>query len=273
MKRIAFLLGAAALLLLSACSGLVPAAEPTPAPSLAPTETGTPTATIVWFPPTSTPTPRPPVEPSPTLEMRPGLGNLLLADNFDQPALWDTIVSATANLIVERNRLTLTVVGAPNRMLTSLRSEPALGSFYAEVNARLSLCKGADQYGMLFRVSSEGDFYRYVLSCRGETRLERVRGGTSFPLQDWKPSGSAPRGSPGEVRLGVWASGSEMRFFLNDEYQFSVVDRVFSDGRLGMFVRPEGANAMTVVFSDLVVYSVAYASPTPSPTPAGTKTP
>ena len=80
-------------------------------------------------------------------------------------------------------------------------------------------------------------------------------------------------GVPGLVKMGVWASGSEMRFFLNGRYQFSVIDPLFRTGSLGFYVNSVSPDGMNINFSNLVVYSVDYVSPTPSLTPSKTPTP
>jgi len=251
------------LVALTACASLLsgsPTALP-PSPT-APLPTFTLTPTIVWFPPTATNTPLPTVAITPTLEQRSGLGEVLFSDNFEVSELWNTAVSNAASAIVERNRLTL-AISKPGTTILSLRKEPVLRDFYAEVTASLSLCRGRDAYGLLVRVMSSGDFYRYVLNCNGQTRLERVRSGQSYPAQDWLLSGDAPTGAPGEVKLGVWALGAEMRFFLNDRYQFTVRDPLFWQGTLGVFAQSVGSNPVTVSFSSLAVYAVSAASPTP----------
>ena len=251
-----------ALLGLTACAGLFPppvTTTPIPTSTLS-AQTETPT--ILWFPPTETNTPIPTQIVIPTPEERPGLGEVLFADNFDAPELWDTAVSNAASAIVERNRLTL-AISKPGIPILSLRKEPMLRDFYAEVAASLSLCRGKDQYGLLVRVQSGSDYYRYAVNCAGQARLERVRSGQPYPLQDWLPSGDAPPGAPGEVKIGVWAVGAEMRFFLNDRYQFTVRDPLFWQGMLGVFAQSAGADPLTVSFSELVVYAVSYASPTP----------
>jgi len=257
-------LSASLLAALTACSGFFPTPKPTPSPLPTATATATVTPTIVWFPPTETNTPIPTQIVVPTPEERPGLGEVLFSDNFDQPELWNTADSNTASAIVERNRLTL-AISKPGFAILSLRKEPSLGDFYAEITASLSLCRGRDQYGLLVRVSSAGDYYRYAVNCAGQVRLERVRSGQPYPVQDWLPSGDAPPGAPGEVKIGVWAVGSEMRFFLNDRYQFTVRDPLFWQGMLGVFVQSAGADPLTVSFSELVVYAVSNPSPTATP--------
>ncbi len=116
------------------------------------------------------------------------------------------------------NRLSLAV--QPGYYLSSMRRELPLSDFYAEITARPSLCRGDDNYGVIAR-GVGSSFYRFVLTCNGEIRAERISGGTRLPIYDPVPSGDVAR-PPQEVRIGIWAVGEEMRLFLNDRYQFSV---------------------------------------------------
>jgi len=270
MKLTFFCRGMLLLVFLAACSGLSPAPTLTPTP-VPPTET--PTATIVWFPPTNTPTPFPTQTILPTPEQRPGLGDLLFTDSFDQPDLWSTSLGSQASATVTRNRLTLSIPGQGPVSITSLRSQPTLGDFYAEATVKLSLCGGKDQFGMIFRAAPGAKYYRFTVSCDGQARIERSLSGSNQPLIDWLPSGDAPIAAPAEVKLGIWAVGSEMHFFLNDNYQFAARDPVLHTGTIGFFVYANGATPITASFSDLSVYSVVYVSPTPSLIPSRTPIP
>jgi hypothetical protein len=115
---------------------------------------------------------------------------------------------------------------------------------------------GLDEYGLLIRYNSPVDFYRFSLSCDGRTRLDKLVGGVASSPQPWLGSTSIPTAAPSFSRLGVWAVGSEMRFFINDEYQFSVKDPVLSRGMIGVFARSGGETAVTVSYSDLVVFQI-----------------
>ncbi len=258
------------LVFLTACSGIFPAQPPTPTPI---SGTETPTATIVWFPATVTPTTflTPTILATP--EHRPGLGDLLFTDTFDKPSLWTTSVTTWATASVARNRLILSISGQGPVSIISLRSQPTLGDFYAEVSVKLSLCESRDQFGMIFRAAPGDNYYRFVIGCDGQTRLERSLSGSNSPLLDWLPSGDAPIAAPADIKLGVWAVSDEMRFFLNDHFQFTVNDPVLHNGTLGFFAYAGGAEPITVSFMDLSVYSVSYVSPTPSPIPSITPTP
>ncbi len=235
----------------------------------------TPSPTIVWFPPTSTWTPFPTPVASPTVEGRPGLGVETFSDDFSEPKSWQGAKpesDGSNSIIVNRNRLTL-AINLPPATLFSLRNDLQLRNFYAEVNVSVNRCEGGDAYGMLFRAAGNQDSYRYVLACNGQLRVERLQAGKVNILQDWLPSGDVPSGAPGEVRLGIWAAGVELRFFLNGRYQFSVIDPVFHNGTLGLFVNAASPSGMNISFSELAVYDVSYVSPTPSATPRKTPTP
>ncbi len=262
------LLTLALLLTLNACAAL--SHRPTTATPRPPTQPPTPTATVLWFPPSATPSPRPTFIPSPTKEMLIGIGPLIFRDTFTSSQAWTTAASDEGSAAISRRRLTLAV--QPGVYLTSLQKELTVSDFYAEITARPSLCRGADEYGLLVRASAVA-YYRYALACDGTVRLERISVNERHILVPPVPSGDAPRGAPGEVRLGVWAAGAEMRFFLNGRYQFSATDSNLPSGTLGVFVRSNGETPVTVAFSDLVVYAVSYATPTPTPTPTQTPRP
>ncbi len=44
-------------------------------------------------------------------DQRPGLGDLLFADTFDQPDLWNTATSSLASASVSRNQLNMSISG------------------------------------------------------------------------------------------------------------------------------------------------------------------
>ncbi|MGZ6345992.1 MAG: hypothetical protein ACXWNC_00265 [Anaerolineales bacterium] len=257
------------LVFLAACSA--PPAAPTETIALVP-DTQTATPTIIWFPATDTPTFFPTQTLLSTQDLRPGLGELLFLDNFDQADLWNTSKSDTTSVTVTRNQLLLSISGSGPLTVFSLRSQPFLADFYAEATVTLSLCGGKDQFGMLFRAAFGDSYYRFVITCDGQTRLERMVSGSLVPLNAWLSSGDAPIAAPAEVKLGVWAAGSEMRFFLNDHLQFTFRDTALHNGTLGFYIFADGVAPITASFSELSAYPVVYVSPVPSLTPSRTPT-
>jgi len=236
---------------------------------------GSPTVTIDWFPATATWTPFPTAEPSATPQLLPGLGTQVYRDDFNDLKIWSLAKAQSSggnSIILNGNLLTL-AINVPPATLFSLNNELALTNFYAEMTVSANRCFGTDTYGLLFRAASGAYTYRFLLNCMGKVRVEQTRGGRTVPLQDWVPSGDAPPGAPGQVKMGIWAAGVEMRFFLNGRYQFSIVDPVFKNGSLGVYANATSPDGMNIGFSELIIDSVAYVSPTPTVTPSKTPLP
>ena len=232
---------------------------PIPVPTPISTETATPaptlTPTVIWFPPTATHTAIPTLGLTQTSLSHIPTGQVLLQDNFRDISLWITGNPGNGTVALGIDELSL-VITQPKSYLFSFRNEPIFSDFYLELTANPSLCAGLDEYGILFRYNSPADFYRYSLSCDGKTRLDKVVNGTAYSPQPWLESISVPRAVPTSLRMGVWVSGSEMQFYIDEGYQFTVTDRSLNDGLIGVFIRSTAENAVTVSFSDLVVYQV-----------------
>ena len=223
--------------------------------------TATITPTIVWFPPTATPTAFPTPVITPTADMRPTLGRILLEDDFSDPNSWTSSQSADGSVALGLNELTI-AIGEMNAYLYSLRQEPPFTDFYLEITANTSLCHGLDEYGVLFRVSPNIDYYRFSLSCNGQMRLDRIVDGKASSPQPWLMSGAVPPGAPSSARIGIAALGDALSFFVNGRYQFSVHDPLLTSGGLGVFARSANEMAVTVNFTDLVVSEIL-SSPAP----------
>ena len=166
---------------LSAC---MPAEIPSPVfeNTLTPTQTSIPTATIEWFPATATPTMVSTSPRTPTPEYRPDVGAVLLRDDFLGSGSWTLGKTSSGNIALGINELTI-AIAEPKAYDYSVRQEPILADFYLEITTSPTLCQGEDQYGILLRMSSPGDFYRFALSCDGRVRLDRIVQGTATSPQ------------------------------------------------------------------------------------------
>lgn len=241
----------AAGVLLAGCFVPVVVEEPTPEP-LEPTPTAS--ETPVWFPATPTPSPFPTPIVNPTADMRPGIGELLLEDDFSEAVFWSTSSDADASAQVSNGRLTL-VLKSTRSYLVSTRSSPVFRDAYVELTATTNFCQGEDEYGLVLRAQN-GDHFRFALSCDGRAKVDRFYNGALTRQVGWVSSGAIPSLAPSSTRLGVWSAGGQMHFFVNDFYLFSVTDSQLFQGTLGAFVHTSGARDVSVGFSTLKVWQV-----------------
>lgn len=253
MKVLLSILGIS--LLLSACS-MAPGQISTPILLTdTPIPVATVTATPVWFPPTATSSPFPTPVILPTEDMGPKTGKILYEDDFSSQTGWTLSQTQDGSVAYGKEELTI-AIGETNAYLFSVHEQPEFGDFYLEIVAQPSMCRNLDEYGVLFRVSPTSDYYRFSLSCDGQVRLDRIIGGQASSPQPWMLSGAVPPGAPSSSTLGVAAIGSDFQFFVNGQYQFSISDPLLTSGGVGVFARSTNNQAVTVNFSNLVVYEV-----------------
>jgi len=229
--------------------------SPTSTPQL-PTATLTSTPTIVWFPPTNTPTLRPTQPQTPTPDSRSSLVTLLYEDDFSDPAAWTTYETANSKVTIANDHITL-ALNQPEGLIYGFRTEPQLTDFYAELTASPNFCQAEDEYGLMVRVNGTRlNHYRLILTCDGRVSATRVVNNRGNVIMDWQTHPLVPTAFPRSTRLAVWAQGAEIRFFINDFLLFSVSDTIIPQGSLGVFVRANGGSAISVNFSDLQVFEL-----------------
>ena len=192
---------------------------------------------------------------TPTLDLRPQVGALLWSDDFRDPKTWILGRTSRTSIALGQQELTL-AMDNPGAYLYTLRQSTVLGDFFLEITASPSLCRGADEYGLLLRVSEANEFYRFSLSCNGEVRLDKYFNGKASSPHPPELSGAVLPGAPSSARIGVWAHGRELRFYAGGEYQFTINDPSLPSGGLGLFIRSNTDSPLTVTFSDLKVYEV-----------------
>jgi hypothetical protein len=240
----------------SGCAPLAPSETPTPTATQ--TQTLTPSPTIDWFPATQTPTlaPLPSQTPLPTIEsQREGIAALLIDDDFSDDSLWQTSQSAAGNVAYGTEALTL-AVAAQNASLSSLSQHVLPENFYLEFSMQISLCQPEDQIGVLFWHLNDGDYYRLLLTCSGQYRLELIQGGQSVVIHNWETASQMNLSMPATNRIGLWAGEGRFQFYIDDVFQFEERIAENRTGALGFFARTIEGSAMTIRFSDLQIYRV-----------------
>jgi hypothetical protein len=244
------------LILVTGCSGIrTPESLPS-TPTV--TETTIPTPTIDWFPATTTPTYIPSTTPTLAIIIegqQQGIKEMLINDDFSDPSLWQTSQNSTGNVAFGNQNLTL-AVASQGSSLSSLSQHELPPNFYLEITIQTSLCQPQDQVGMNFWYQSSSDFYRLLINCAGQYRLELIQGGLSYVLRNWESATQIQPGAPASNRVGIWAYQGQLELYFNDAFQ--IEERVALDrsGGLSVFARSIESSAMTVKFSDLRIFRV-----------------
>jgi len=244
------------IMLLGACSSFDVAYTPEPSPTA--TQTLEPTATIDWFPRTATPSPTPFYTPT-AVALQPdrpeGIGEVIIRDDFSDTSLWSTGSSPAGNIVYGDKSLSLAVAGNKST-LTSTSQHSLPSNFFLEVNVNVALCTPGDQYSLLFWWTPEGAAHKLLLSCEGSLRMERLTGNGGQVLQDWDVASRMMPGSPATHKVGILARGGEVSIYVNDRYQFQVRTQPDYIGGLGVQARAGGDTAVTIAFSNMVVYEI-----------------
>ena len=244
------------LILISGCN-ILPT-EATLTPTTAPTQTGTPTPTIDWFP--ATPTPTLQIESSPTPQptqtgQRQGVTELLVDDNFTDQSLWETYQSSSGNVAYGNQNLSL-AVSQGEASLSSVSQHALPANFYLEVTIQTALSQPSDQIGIVFWRQSSGDYYRLLLDSAGQYRLEVAQGGQNIVVHNWETATQMELGTQAENRLGLYVQEGQFQLYINDVFQFT--EQIARDrmGELAFFARTINGSAMTIRFSDLKIFQV-----------------
>jgi hypothetical protein len=255
-------------LLLAGMIGGCVVASPSPTPTAAiPSPTGT-----VAFPtliPTSTSTPG--ASPTPTVDPRADVGALLLSEPFDDGADWVLAQSVSGGSSVESGRLSISVREA-RAFQFATRQGDSYGDVLVEVDVYTELCAPGDEFGLMFRVNSLGEHYRFVIGCDGAARASRALEAGSRALTWWIPNASILPASPVHNHLALHARGDTFRFFVNDVEIFVVRDVSLASGRIGLLARAGSTGQVSVSFDDLIIRALegdrsptATTGPTPIP--------
>jgi len=249
MKKLWILLP---VLLLVACYVVVPEVPvPTPTETIIPS----PSETIEWFPPSSTPEPFSTTAVNPTQEIRSEIGEVIFKDDFDSPEDWTVPQSAKGQINVSGGEINI-IINEPKALMFGTLEKPDLADFYAEITANPVLCSGGDEYGFLFRTFGWDQYYRLTVTCNGEVRMDKLVNGELTNLYPPTRSGSVPVGAPSISKLEILTMRDEIRVFINGDPQFTVFDQDLKVGSFGVYARSAGETAVTVSFSELIVREV-----------------
>lgn len=116
-------------------------------------------------------------------------------------------------------------------------------------------CKAGDNWGLIFRMKDNANFYMFGVSCDGKYRLLKRVDGAWETLIDFTDSDAIADLGQRNV-LGVRAVGNQISLYANDQFLITVADGTFAEGVIGMYVGSRLTPDLTVTFDDIAVYTI-----------------
>jgi hypothetical protein len=244
---------AAALLLVALLPACAPVPiQPTPTPSPLP-----PTMTATFPFPTLSPTATERGLATPTQPPGPldSAGDIVYQSDFSQGNGWPLGQDPTGAVSLIEGNLSVVL---PRALLTrEVRSPaPARSDFILDVTAQTELCRGLDEYGVVFRQLDEEGSLRFTLTCQGGIRLRRIQVGSSRALVPFEDQTLAANpGAPADNRITVRVRGTALAFYVNGALVLQASDPEPQSGFVGLIVTSAADSAQTtVLFHDLTLY-------------------
>lgn len=239
-------------ILLSSCVNSTLTPYPTQADS-SPTPTPTPTFAIPTIAASETLTPSPP--PSATPDPQAGLGEVIFLDDFSENLGWDLGEDGTGATSIRQGKMIITLHESSGFRYALAPVQP-LANFYLEVEVRPELCQPDDEFGILFRLNAQFEYYRFALNCGGQTKVNRSLQNGARALMPLTNTAAAIAGPMAKNILAVRASGDQFRIWINGVEIFNLRDLSLQSGLVGLFVRTGRGNQATVSFDNFLLREI-----------------
>lgn len=238
--------------LIYACSVSVPTPTIT-APAVTGTPSPTPTFIIPTLIPTATRTPEP--TRSPTPDHLQELGDTLYSQSFLTGSGWNLTRDNFGGTSIQDGELIL-VVSQENTFRFITAPGQDLQDFYIQVDVRISICETQDEFGVIFRITPDNDYYRFALNCEGQALVFRLFEGSGYNIIPRSENTLFLPVLTRPITIGIRAQRDQFYFFINDIEVFNVKDVELKSGEVGLFARTVSGNLVTVHFDDLLIRSL-----------------
>jgi hypothetical protein len=192
----------------------------------------------------------------------PGRGSIIFQEQFTagQTGNWFTEVDSQGQSLISDGRMTIRV-DAPQTSQFSTLQTPILADFDAELDATLLEGSLSSAYGLLFRMQSSQEFYRFAITGNGQYVVEkRLADGSWVRLTetaDWQDSSLINLGYNNPNRLRVVANGANLFFYINNELVAQVADGSYGRGLLALEAGTFNQPGTRAAFDNLVIREVS----------------
>lgn len=180
----------------------------------------------------------------------------LFADTFTAGSSGDWLIEGDelGQSAIINDQMLISVNAANTLQFTTLTA-PLFTDFTLVVDAAILSGDPQSTYGVLFRMQSPQQFYRFELMGTGKYMLERrdADGSWTRLLPDWADAPAINTGLNAVNRLQVEARGPNIAVSVNDQLLFRTVDNAYTIGTIGLDAGTFGATNLQVAFDNLVV--------------------
>lgn len=134
--------------------------------------------------------------------------------------------------------------------------EPAPSDFYLELDVRYRETPGHAMSGVLFRMGSGLNYYRFAFSPTGTYSLVKRVDGAWELLTEWNASDMPETADRDVNRLGILAEGSRIALFANDELVGVAEDDSLVQGDIALAVVTYDAGNVEVEFDNVTLWDL-----------------
>ena len=187
----------------------------------------------------------------------PGANVSLYRDEFVQgfTGNWQLESDESGSAVIVPEQLMIEL-NAPNLVQYATLEEPDFSNFALEVEGGLQNGSAASTYGVLFRMQSPEQFYRFAITGDGMYLLERhdLNGATVSFTEDWRSTVAINKGRGSTNTLKVVADGSKIAVYVNDVMLEAVTDDTYRSGKIALSAGTFDGAGTQVSFDNLSVY-------------------
>ncbi len=181
--------------------------------------------------------------------------NTLFFDEFvvGQTGDWLTEGDDAAVTAVINERMLINI-NEPQTMQFVTLNEPIFNNFTLDVDTMIVTGLPESSYGVLIRMNSPNEFYRFSIRGDGLYMLERhdPDGWTRF-MKDWESTTAIQQGVGQNNQIKVIAEGSSMTFYVNDIQVVRINDSRYPQGSIALDAGTFGQTNLQVMFDNVLV--------------------
>lgn len=183
-------------------------------------------------------------------------GSTLFEDQFvvGQTGNWRTETDSGGQALVIDEALVLQI-NAPNIVQYTTLQEPSFGDFILEFEGTLLEGSKNSTYGVLLRMVSDDQFYRFSMTGNGVFVIEKhAPGGAVERLTDnWEEASAILQGVNQPNKVRIEAIGPQIDFYVNSQLVRTVIDPDYADGRIAFSTGTFNTGGTRVAFDNVLV--------------------